>query len=313
MVSKNRYELRQTATPSAQETPPMTDPITPTAVDPVMEAAFVTDQRRAHWPATIAGFEATSADVARHPAFIGDIPYGPHPRRCFDRFVCDREPRGLLLYLHPGYWQMRDRSLFRCLMPVFAEMGLDVATVGYPLCPEVSVAELTEAVRDGVAALVADTRARRGRDLPILAAGHSAGGHLAVEIALTDWSGRGRAPVHVDGVVALSGVYDLEPLVPTSLNLALRLDAASARAASPIRHVGARGCPALFAVGGDETMVFRDQNRRMAEAWRTAGQEARVFESPGDDHFSLVTRLMEPSSPLHAAVADLVDRAFPAG
>ncbi len=291
----------------------MTDPNAAPAIDPVMEAAFVSDQRRARWPTTIAGFEAASAEVTRLPGFTADIAYGAHPRQCFDRFAPVAAPRGLLFYLHPGYWQMRDRTLFRCLMPVFAEMGLDVATVGYPLCPEASVAELTEAVRAAVPALVADMRARHGRDLPIIAAGHSAGGHLAVEVALTDWSGRGLTPTTISAVVALSGVYDLEPLVPTSLNAALRLDPASARSASPIHRVGARGCPALFAVGGDETAAFVEQNRRMAEVWRAAGHEAWALECPGDDHFSLITRLMERGSPLHAAAADLVDRACPAG
>lgn len=286
----------------------MTDRLPSPAVDAAMEAAYVGDQRRAHWPATIAAFEAASAAIPALPGYSGDIAYGPHPRQRFDLLAGTGEVRGLLLYLHPGYWQMRDRTLFRCLMPIFARMGLDVATVGYPLCPETSVAELTEALRAAIPALLADGRARRRHDLPIIAAGHSAGGHLAVELALTDWVNHGLGASPIAGVTALSGVYDLEPLVATSLNGALGLDAASARAASPVHRVGGQGCPALFAVGGAETAAFRDQNRRMAIAWRDAGHEARLHESPDDDHFSLIGRLTDETSALHRAVADLVDR-----
>ena len=287
----------------------MTDHETPPTIDPVMEAAWITAQRRAHWPATIAGFEAASAAVTALPGYTGDIAYGPHPRQGFDWFAGDGAARGLVLYLHPGYWQMRDRTLFRCLMPVFAALGLDVATVGYPLCPEVSLADLTETVRQAVPALLAHGRATRGRDLPIVAAGHSAGAHLAVELAVTDWVARGLGSSPIAGVVALSGVYDLQPLIATSLNVALRLDGDGARAASPIHRVGAPGCPALFAVGAAETAVFLDQNRRMAAAWRAGGDAADVFESAGDDHFSLITRLTDGASPLRAAVADLIERA----
>lgn len=280
-------------------------------VDPVAEAAFVVDQRRAHWPATVAGFEAESAAVAGLPGFVADLPYGPHPREGFDWFATAGEPRGLLAYLHPGYWQMRDRTLFRCLMPLFADLGFDVATVGYPLAPEATVAEITEAVRAAVPALRARARTTRGRDLPIVAAGHSAGGHLAVELAETDWAARGFESSPIAGVVALAGVYDLEPLVATTLNRALGLDAASARAASPLHRVGSIGCPALFAVGGGETEAFRTQNRAMAEAWAAAGHAARWLESADDDHFSLITRLRDPASPLRAAVVATLDAAVP--
>ena len=287
----------------------MTDP----TLDPVHEAAYVGDQRRAHWPATIAGFEAASAEVAAGPGFVADVGFGPHPRQRFDWYPADGTPRATLAYLHPGYWQMRDRTLFRCLMPVFAAMGLDVAMVGYPLCPEVDLATLTEATRASLPALRTFSRERHGRDLPIVAAGHSAGGHLAVELALTDWSVWNLAPSPIAAVVALSGVYDLEPLVATSLNAALGLDPASARAASPLHRVGRIAAPALFAVGGGETRAFLDQNARMAAAWVAAGHEARVLVSPGDDHFSLIEKLRQTGSALRAEVEALLDAALGPG
>lgn len=286
----------------------MTEP-NATAVDPVNEAAYVVDQRRPHWPATIDGFIAASAEVATRPGFIGDLRYGSHPREVFDWYRTAGEARGLVAYFHPGYWQMRDRTLFRCLMPLFADLGFDVATVGYPLCPEASLAKLTDSARAAVPALLAHARRARGHDLPIVVAGHSAGGHLAVELGATDWAARGASPSPIGGVVALSGVYDLEPLVTTSLNIALRLDTASARAASPVHRVPTGAPPALFAVGSAETPAFLAQNRDMAAAWRAAGNPTRTLESQGDDHFSLILRLMDPASPVHRAVTALLDEA----
>ncbi len=286
----------------------------PTPIDPVAEAAYVTDQRRADWPATIAGFEAASAEVARLPGFEADVVFGPHPRQRYDLLPARGPARGVVAYFHPGWWQMRDKTLFRCLMPLFSALGCDAVMVGYPLCPDVALADLTQAARAAVPALVERATRVHGRALPIVAAGHSAGGHLAVELASTEWTARGFSASPIAGVVALSGVYDLAPLVATSLNVALRLDPASARAASPLFRVPTEGCPALFAVGGGETAAFLDQNRRMHAAWAGAGHAASAIESADDDHFSLITRLLdEDDGPLRRAVADLVATAIAAG
>ena len=284
----------------------MIDAVPAPQIDPAMEAAYLGDQRRAHWPATLAGFEAASAEVVRHPAYRGDLVHGPHERERFDHFATAGAARGVLIYLHPGFWQMRDRTLFRCLMPVFADLGLDVVTLGHRLCPDVTLADLTESVRRAVPAVLAHQHALRGHVPPIVAAGHSAGAHLAVELALTDWAGRGAATSPIAGVLALSGIYDLEPLIATSLDAALRLDGERARAASPIRRVAARGCPALFAVGAAETPAFRAQTRDMAAAWRAAGHPTSTVESPGDDHFSLIETLRRGGGPLARAIEDLL-------
>lgn len=281
-----------------------------TPIDPLAEAGYVVDQRRPHWPATIARFEAASAEAAELPGFEADVAFGPHPRQRYDLLPARGPARGIVAYFHPGFWQLRDRTLFRCLLPLFSALGCDAVTVGYPLCPDASLAELTEAARAVVPALAERAARVHGRALPIVAAGHSAGGHLAVELASTDWAARGFDPAPIAGVVALSGVYDLAPLVATTLNAALRLDAASARAASPLFRVPAHGCPALFAVGGGETEAFLDQNRRMHDAWAAAGHEARALESDGDDHFSLITRLLDEDGPLRRAVVDLIATAI---
>ena len=285
--------------------------MTDVSIDPVQEEAFVTGQRRAHWPETIEGLTAAGTAAAALPGFVADHAYGPHPRQRYDLLPARGPARGLLAYFHPGYWQMRDKTIGRCVLPVFAALGFDAVTVGYPLAPEATVDEITEAVRAVVPALLAETGARHGRTLPIVAAGHSAGGHLAVELATTDWAARGIAAHPIAAVVALSGVYDLEPLIATSLNRALGLDAASARAASPLRRVGWRGAPALFAVGGAETAAFRDQNARMGEAWRAAGHRVRILESDGDDHFSLIERLIVPASPFAGAVQAFLEAFVP--
>ncbi len=271
-------------------------------IDPEAEFAFVSGQGRATWPSLIADFIARSETVAERDGVILDLRYGDGPRRTYD-FVPGRGAvRGCVIYLHPGYWQMRDKAQFRCIADTFAPMGFDTCVANYPLAPEAGVAEITDAVRDLVVAVCGHMRSRYGRDLPIVASGHSAGAHLAVELALTDAGHWALSKSPIAGLVALSGVYDLLPLVSTSLNTKLGLTQESAHAVSPIHRVGGVACPALFAVGGGETSAFREQNAAMARGWRTAGGDVEVREEGDEDHFSLIARLIDPTSELNAAL-----------
>ena len=176
-----------------------------------------------------------------------------------------------------------------------------MAVINYPLCPDVTLAELTQAVRGAVPALLATSNARS-----VIVAGHSAGAHLAVELAMTDWAARGGEATPIAGIVGLSGVYDLQPLLATPLNERLRLDPASAAAASPLDRITSGLPPALLAVGGAETAAFADQTARMAAAWRLAGNIARVVVDPGADHFSLLRGFTTAGATLFHATLDLL-------
>ena len=276
------------------------------AVDPTLEAAYLSGQARPHWPTLIADFAARSDAVTARADTRLDLPYGPHPRQRFDLVPARTPARAGMLFLHAGYWQARDKSGFRFLADAATPLGCDVAIANYPLAPDARVGEITEAVRALIPALRADSQTRHGRPLPIIVAGHSAGAHLAVELALTDWATRGIAAPPISGVLALSGVYDLAPLIATSLNRNLRLDAAEAEATSPVHRAARAPCPAVFAVGGGETSAFLEQNRRMAESWAASGAPAREMIVADDDHFSLLARLVDPASALNGALAALV-------
>lgn len=233
---------------------------------------YLDGQLRPSQPALLERFLADSAAAVAELAPDLDLAYGPHPRMVFDGFRATAPWRGTLLWFHAGYWQARDKALFRFLAPPLVAMGLDVAVVNYPLCPDVSLDALLAATREAVPA-VADWAGRGGAG--IIAAGNSAGGHIAVELAL--------AGVALAGVVAVSGVYDLVPLLGTPLNDKLRLDGEAARRLSPLFRVGAGPPRGLFAVGGTETPAFLAQNAAMAAAWG-----AVPVVVPGADHFSVL-------------------------
>jgi arylformamidase len=273
--------------------------------DPVFQ--YLTGQRNSRQPALLADFDRESEEAARTSQPILDASYGPHPRQRFDFFEAASSSTAIA-YFHAGYWQSRDKAQFRFLAPTLLDAGFDVALVNYPLCPDVELEALTEAARAFVPAFKSFL-AHRGRGPSrLIVAGHSAGAHLAVELALTDWRERGLSPDAIAAIVALSGVYDLTPLIDTPLNDNLRLTLSAARAASPLFRARGDLPPALFAVGAAETPAFRAQNEAMRAAWAAHGNTAEALIVEGADHFSLLRGLTTPGAPLLATVVALLER-----
>jgi arylformamidase len=128
--------------------------------------------------------------------------------------------------------------------------------------------------------------------------GHSAGGHLTAEMLARSWGGFAGVPADlVRSGYAISGVFDLSPLIDTSLNEALGLTKGTARAASPLfRPPSPKGRRFIAAVGGDESSEFLRQSREIAESWSKVGINAACEVIPGANHFTVLEELLRPDS-----------------
>jgi arylformamidase len=139
--------------------------------------------------------------------------------------------------------------------------------------------------------------------------GHSAGGQLAAAMVATDWPTLyPKAPPDlVPAGYAISGVFDLTPLVGLSMNQDLRLDADEARRVSPLFWPVAPGRMLDVVVGDLESSEFKRQSRTMAETWRQGTAQTPYQEFPGD-HFTVIDPLADPSSAMVARIAELTQQ-----
>ena len=79
----------------------------------------------------------------------------------------------------------------------------------------------------------------------IYVSGHSAGGHLTAMMLAAVWSAYSKDLPDdlVKGGLAVSGIYDLEPLLKVSFNSDMRLDAPAVRKLSPVNYRPLRAVP----------------------------------------------------------------------
>ena len=254
----------------------------------------------------LARWRANSRNARARLRHEADIVYGAAPRQRIDLFRPESEAAApLLVFAHGGYWQMLDKEDWSCIAAPYVARGIAVAIVGYTLCPATSVAGIAEELRQACAFLYLDAAQYGIERGNITISGHSAGGHLAAMMQATDWPARDpRLPARMfRAAVAVSGLFDLEPLIVTHLNQALQLTPPQARACSPVRMPKlAPETPMLVAVGGAESAEFLRQSSSLALAW--AG--TRYREEAGCNHFSVIDAFHDPAAALFAATCDLI-------
>lgn len=211
------------------------------------------------------------------------LAYGAGARERFDLFLPKGAPKGLLVFVHGGYWMAFGRETWSHLAGGAVARGWAVALPSYDLCPEVRISGITRQIA------AAMTAAAREIDGPIRLAGHSAGGHLVARM-LAPAMLPDEVAARVDHVMPISPLSDLRPLMQTGMNEKLQLDADEAWAESPVAMAPPER-PVTVWVGAEERPVFLDQARWLGEAW-----SCPVVVADGKHHFNVIDGLAEPDS-----------------
>ena len=231
------------------------------------------------------------------------LSYGPSPRQIIDLFPGKDAGADapLVMFIHGGFWRMRSPKEYSHMAAGPNAHGVSVAVAGYDLCPQVTLATIIEEMRAACLYLWREQRKR------ITVVGHSAGGHLAACMVATDFRtlAPDAPPDLVPAGVAISGVFDLDPMLKISVNDDLKLDAKQAHDCSPLTWKVPAGRMLDVVVGGAESSEFLRQSRTIAEAWRQDMVDTRYEEVPGANHFTVVEPLGDPGSRLTKRVVEL--------
>ncbi len=256
----------------------------------------------------VARFQAHRDFYARESARARDelaaelgVAYGPSADERLDIFVPAGGGGGapVQVFFHGGYWRALSAEDFSFVAPQMVAAGAVSVVVNYALMPGVTMAELVRQCRAALAWTDANIARYGGDPSRIFISGHSAGGHIvAMMLAADAPPGTGDASAVVKGAVAISGLFDLEPIRLCYLNETLGLTADEVRPASPLYHPPAHATPLVVCYGGLESEEFARQAATYGEAVTAAGRACDVRAIDGEDHMSIAASLAAGDSAL---------------
>jgi arylformamidase len=249
-------------------------------------------------PDIVAGWERRSTEVReRYPDYL-DLRYGPRERNRID-FLKSAEKGPTLVFIHGGYWQTRAKEAFTLFAAGPMAHGINVALMGYTLAPDATLDEIVAEIHAGIDFLAEQLPALGGDAGRIVVSGWSAGGHLT-SMALSH--------PHVKAGLGISGIYDLEPIRASYLNVKLGLDATMANRNSPVMQEGGAPKPLSLVVGSAELPLLRKQTADFAGHRAKYGLPVTCEEIPGANHFTIMEELLSPSGRITALVRQLLER-----
>lgn len=260
-----------------------------------LDAAYDNSRAVTNSAVLLADFEARGAQLrSRHPQHL-NLAYGEAERNRIDYFAADK-PGPVLVFIHGGYWQMRAKETCSFVAAGPLAHGIHVALPGYTLAPAITLEGIVNEVRAAIR-WIARHAADFGGDVSrILVSGWSAGGHLTAMMM---------DEAAVKGGLAISGIFELEPIRLNYLNANLQLDTGAVQRLSPARNIPTQAPPLHIAYGGNELPELQRQSQDFAASRAQAGLPGRLTCVPDADHFTILDELARPDGALTTLVREL--------
>ncbi|WP_068545831.1 alpha/beta hydrolase [Thalassotalea crassostreae] len=214
-----------------------------------------------------------------------NISYGNNVDEQLDLFLPTQgNSRKLQVYIHGGYWQELSKNESSFAANNFQQHGCYYAVLNYSLAPNATMTEIVAQNCKAIAWLYNNAE-RFGFDKnEIYISGSSAGAHLALMV--TQMSGQ-----YIQGVCAVSGIYDIRPIALTYINEPLQLTDNEIEQYSPLFCSKQLSMPMIYAVGENETNEFKRQSQEMADKHNSYSQ---VIKSR--NHFDVILDLADEKS-----------------
>ena len=236
--------------------------------------------------------EATRAKLKHHR----DVRYGDGPRMTLDIFPAERPGAPVQIYIHGGYWRGGSKDAYSFISEPFREAGVTTVLLEYDLCPQVTVPDIMRETREGIAWVYRRIAEYGGDPERLYLTGSSAGGHLTARAVSHRWEVDGLPEDIIKGAVAITGVYDPDPVFHVSVNEDIRLTPESAREVSALLHPPLDRTPLVVAVGKAETRGWIGMSRDFFALCQERGVDCSYLEVPGAHHFSVSGQLGERGS-----------------
>jgi arylformamidase len=227
-----------------------------------------------------------------------ELRYGGDEKQTFDLFPATNskcgEPPPVQIFIHGGYWRAFDKSDHSVCAREIVHHGISHVSLNYDLCPTVSLDRIVEQIFEAIKHIHRNAASLNVDPARLFLCGHSAGAHLAAMMLSQDWGGN----CPIKGLVAVSGIYDPEPVLQITINDEIGLDPATAQNNNVLTRKAVATPPVFIAAGAAEPEGWRQQSLDFADYCVASGINCRYLEVPDANHFTIVKEFSDPTAPL---------------
>ncbi|RNA08989.1 kynurenine formamidase [Brachionus plicatilis] len=197
-----------------------------------------------------------------------------------------------ILNFNGGYWQWGSVSDSSFMSEHFCQKNVITVAVGYTIAPKACMSEIFCQVERAVAKILENS----GKS-EVFICGHSAGGHLASMLLFSDF----KRIYHVDafnlkGIISVSGIFDLRPLLETDINDNLKMDLEESRRLSPMLRSDLRlhkDVKFLIVYAQNDSPAFHKQSEdfKMHLSKSLGYENVKSIEIKDFDHFNIIENI----------------------
>lgn len=236
-----------------------------------------------------------------------DVAFGPSEDEILDIFPAGRDGAPVAIYIHGGAWTRSHKNSASYQAESFVAAGASYVATNFTLAPNASLDEMVRQNRAAIKWVYENAESFGSDPNRVFVAGHSSGGHLAGMMYVTDWANDWDLPADtVKGVLAGSGMHELEPVKLSSRNEYLFLDDAAVARNSAMRQIPGNPPPIIVCYGENEQKEFRRQSIEFAQAIRDRGHPIQEFDLPGMNHFDVGKQYNNSDGPVLKAMFQMM-------
>jgi arylformamidase len=253
-------------------------------------------------------WEVWSRETEKELPVINDVPYGNLTRERLDIYPATKPNAKTLVFIHGGYWQMLDKTMFHFVAKAFPGQNITTVIINYPLAPESCMDQIVSSCREAIRWTYENIADYNGNPEEIYVAGHSAGGHLVTMLLASNPCLRNydKTADIIKGACTISGLFNLIPIQLCYVKHIIGMDEETAVRNSSFRLSPTSQSPLIVAVGTAETDEFNDQSDTLYKKWKEKNIPVELLKLPNLNHYSILDTIIDPASMLHKGMVKLM-------
>lgn len=267
--------------------------------------------------ALIARYSQASQAAFALPGAVRNQRYSPRESDLLDIYLpashsVQTYKAPVFMFIHGGYWRALGKDDSAFMAPALTQAGALVVVPDYDLAPAVTLDHIVDQMRQAFAWVVRNIAIYGGDASNICICGSSAGGQLVGMLLAKDWQQNYDLPDNAipASALALSGLFDLQPLLHTHINAWMQLDDVAAMRNSPRFLLPDSSthsqCELRVACGVFESREFHRQSNEFLAAWQARCLPGQWLEAPATNHFDLPMQLADMQSSVYQSALELM-------